>query len=352
MYNRKHVHSDLASYVCTFERCTQPPFESRHQWFHHEMEVHRRNWVCQFCDVFVLSSRDFENHLTQNHLDLINDNQIPSLVQLASQPLQRIPASACPLCDYDEVLRARLSVSETILIKPAQFRSHLGRHLEQLAFFVLPKGSLIQDQDEDPQLKALSEAGSVRSVGTDNGSDEEDDQSRLSEDGEDSLEDIFTVMALDANPTPHLLKSAPDLALGWQPPHDFTPPTVDFETDNPDMIPRREEPMFGGDLFTPGWVRGYAKKMEGYCARCEVGHWVTISDGTYEFHLTYLHGIPSTGLPLPRPSVVKEVADLPGVWEGYCNVCRGWRVLKRTKRGWNWFRHCLTVCYEAEYLLI
>lgn len=342
MCNRKHVHSDLASYVCTFEHCTQPLFESRQQWFHHEMEVHRRNWACQFCEISVSSSEAFENHLKQIHHGIIGEEQIPSLVQLASQQLHRIPASACPLCDYDAVLRHKLGVSDTVIIKPAQFRRHVGHHLEQLALFVLPKGSLVQDHDEIPQSKPPSEAESAHSVGADGDVCGEEDLGVPPVDVGESLEDII-IMALDADPTPHLLNSAPDLALGWQPPHDFTPPAADFETDDPDLIPRREESMFGGDLFTPGWVRGYNEKIQGFCGRCKDRHWVNITDGTYEFHLTCLHGLPSTGLALPRPSITREVAGLSGVWEGYCDDCRGWRVLKRTKRGWNWFRHFLTV---------
>lgn len=290
--------------------------------------------------------------MTQNHKSLISDDQIPSLVQVASQPLQRIPASACPLCDYDTILRARLGGSETIVIKPAHFRNHLGHHLEQLALFALPKGAFIQDQDDDLQSKPSSAADSARSTRSDNDRYKEDDRPDPAEHQVPPREDVLAKIALDADPTPHVLKSAPDLALGWQPPHDFTPSATDFEIDDPDLMPRREESMFGGDLFTPGWVRGYDTKREGYCARCKVGHWINILDGTYEFHLTYLHGLPSTGLALPRPSIVREIIGLSGVWEGYCDLCQGWRVLKRTKRGWNWFRHQLTVCFRARNIFL
>lgn len=145
--------------------------------------------------------------------------------------------------------------SENVFIRPAQFRSHLGRHLEQLALFVLPKRSLVQDDDEGLPPNPPSDAESIDSEG-------DDEHIRGDEDVEQSLEDLFAMMAIDTDHTPHLLSSAPDLALGWQPPHDSTPLAADFETEDPDMIPRREESMFGGDLFTPGWVRSYNNRCK------------------------------------------------------------------------------------------
>jgi len=194
------------------------------------------------------------------------------------------------------------------MVRPEQFRSHLGRHLEQLALFVLPKGSLMQDHEDDGEGKPPSEPGSAPSTDA----EDEDDGNQSCPFGgmDDSLDDISQILASHAEPSHHLLDSAPALALGWQPPHNFTPPAEDFEIDDPDFIPRREESTFRGDLFTPGWVRGYGNMKEGYCARCKVGHWVNIPSGTYEFHLTYLHGLPSTGLPLPRPSTIREVESI------------------------------------------
>jgi hypothetical protein len=268
-----------------------------------------------------------------------------ALLALASQPLQHIPASACPLCDYKVSLGPRPNIEGEILVSPAKFRNHLGHHMEQLAFFVLPKAYLYEDEEdksqaEEPPDNAEREASDERDA-------QISDDVRLAGNRDNAIESAkkaITVISMEADSTPHILDSAPALALGWQPPHDFTPAAADFEIEDPDLIPRREESMFGGDLFTPGWVRGYDTAKEGYCGRCEVGRWINIPDGTYEFHLTYLHGVPSTGLPLPRPSEIREVEDAAGMWEGFCDACQGWRLLKKTRRGWNWFRHWLTVC--------
>lgn len=124
---------------------------------------------------------------------------------------------------------------------------------------------------------------------------------------------------------------------------DFHPPEKDFEVDDVDLLPRREDSMFGGDLFTPGWIRGYGSEEEGFCGRCEPGMWHNRQDGSYEFDLTYRHGIDHSGVPLGRPSKLRQLTSMSGVWEGYCDTCRCWRILRKTKMGWNWFRHCIKV---------
>lgn len=140
-----------------------------------------------------------------------------------------------------------------------------------------------------------------------------------------------------------IFKTPPNLALRWQPPQDFTPPPEDFDTDNADLLPVRQDPIFGGDLHTPGWARGNGAQKEGYCARCPTFHWVNVPDGSYGSHLTYFHGVPDSGVPLPRPKSIRQVHGRVHVWEGYCEPCGKWKVLKKSSRGWNWYRHWLDV---------
>ncbi|KAJ5714167.1 uncharacterized protein N7483_011348 [Penicillium malachiteum] len=219
----------------------------------------------------------------------------------------------------------------------AKFRSHLGHHLEQLALLVLPR-PLLQDGEEN-----ISSESELQDDLRDNNSKQGDSSSEgisLA-----PMNEIIDVLARELTSfNPDISKSTPPLALGWQPPHDFTPPIADLENDDPDLIPRREESMFGGDLYTPGWVRGNDTSKQGFCGRCSIGHWVNIHDETYKYHLTYLHGIPSSGIPLPRPSKVQEITKGAGWWEGWCDSCQGWRLLRKPKGlgGWNWFQHCLT----------
>ena len=57
---RRHFFRDLRPYVCTFDSCTEPNrlFETRHDWFDHEVRYHRREWYCVECDfAFPTGSR-------------------------------------------------------------------------------------------------------------------------------------------------------------------------------------------------------------------------------------------------------------------------------------------------------
>lgn len=307
------------------------------------MNKHRRIWNCPFCTVEMTNSTAMEHHMREQHDDSVKDEQVRQLVRQSSHRAQRLPASSCSLCDYEAILRSRLdtySDDEPMIIKPEQLRNHLGRHLEQLAIFVLPKSALMHDRtynEDDKGDGPPSDAASVRS------NDSENEPEAVASDLAMHPDEFAGIIASLSQSESLVLAVSPALALGWQPPHDFTPPSEYFKTEDYDLIPRREESTFGGDLFTPGWVRGYDKHKEGYCARCDVGHWVNIPSGNYEFHLTYLHGLPYTGLPLSRPSAIREINGRAGVWEAFCDVCDGWRTLKKTHQGWNWWRHCLTV---------
>ena len=289
------------------------------------------------CGKPSFASSAFLGHLHRDHKGEIQDGQIESLEKLANRPAQHISTSACPFCDcLKDFSDTRKSTSKSH-VSLAHFRRHVAQHLEQIALFALPQSNSL-------------EPVSNRSV-PDHYSDDDDE---LSDEALEAVADVAEQVQIDSDTSEDILAmmfpesgnsllSPPNLALGWQPPHDFTPPRYDFAVSDAELIPQREESLFGGDLFSPGWVRGIGKAKEGYCARCAKGHWVNIPSGKYEFHLTYLHGVPKTGLPLPRPSIIREIREQIGAWEGYCDQCCGWRALKKTNQGWNWYRHYLMV---------
>jgi Domain of unknown function (DUF4451) len=357
--HRKHVHSDLASYVCTQEHCSHPLFESRHEWFDHEVEVHRKQWVCDLCENVSLSTEEYLSHMRQRHQETFTGAQASEMASRAEHPVERIPAAACPLCDYEAVLRRRptfqitgVPSNEPIMIKPQQFRNHLGRHLEQIALFVLPR-SEVREQDDDHAHEHgdidIQSQSSDDSVGVENLPTELDRR-------DVEVAELSQRLEEELSPSVHIANRAhleflieeeelseelgPGLALGWQPAMDFMPPDGDFNIDDPDLLPRREDSMFGGDLFTPGWVRGEGSSKEGFCGRCVPGTWHNMEDLSYEHCITYRHGIASSGIPLLRPSEIRRVA---GRFEGFCDLCQSWRRLRRTHMGWNWFRHCVRV---------
>jgi len=320
--------------------------------------------------------------MRQEHPGLLSTSgsgELQAITDRAERPIQQILATECPLCDYNEILKQRrrfsgsdLAVtgnSDPIALRLKTFRRHLGRHLEQLALFVLPKNELM----EMPQDLAESQA-SEKQFQDGEGSDGED-HAVLSAEGQgyDTQEEdghgnaklaasdsrslqastdhqlefdlkdlqLLASLSVDTNVDVTGMEDAPELAMGWLPPMNFTPPQRDFENEDVDLRARREEPMFGGDLFTPGYVRGYGKDKEGFCGRCEPGVWLNIEDSSYKENLMYKHGIHSSGIPLPRPSNLRKHE---GKWEGFCEACQGWRAIRATNKGWNWFWHCVKVC--------
>jgi hypothetical protein len=137
MFTRKHVFRDIYPYVCTFKGCSQGThlFERRHDWFHHERDVHRREWVCSCCrsaKTFGIKA-SFRDHLKQKNRRIkIWDSQMTVLVDQGERSIES--EQPCPLC-ADKML-------------PQALQRHLGKHMEQLALFVIP-GSVEDDENDD-----------------------------------------------------------------------------------------------------------------------------------------------------------------------------------------------------------
>lgn len=310
------------------------------------MDTHRKRWACDLCGDLQHSAKGMSDHLRTSHLDKIDAENIDNIALRYGRPAKYIPASDCPLCDYPAVLRRRgYTIEEYSRLTTDKFARHLGRHLEQLSLFVLPKADIHYEEDDDLDSGLDDREYSEW--------DDDLDESAMQIVSEpDLVAKLAEQASLQVSP-PEILADPPDLAMRWQPPHDFTPPEEDFDTEDVDLLPVRQEPIYGGDLHTPGWARRTGKRKEGFCARCPISHWVNMADGSYGFHLTYFHGVPDSGVPLPRPSTIRPVKDNTNVWEGFCETCNRWKILKKTKRGWNWYRHWLEVrkAHQANYLL-
>jgi ankyrin repeat protein len=183
---RKHVFSDLQPYTCTFETCTAKPFTDRHSWFNHELKFHRKEWVCSLCEHSPFQSpQSFQNHIQSRHREAVTENQLPTMTALCEESVDCILPGDCPLCnDWIWTIRHRENLAkpdqvvDNLVVTPVQFRRHLGRHLEQLALFTLPR---ITDQNEDnlgsndAVVDASANEGSMsNSVETANGEPDED----------------------------------------------------------------------------------------------------------------------------------------------------------------------------------
>jgi hypothetical protein len=263
--SRRHVHSDLSSYTCLAENCDETFFEFRKKWWAHEMESHRKKWTCGICKANLASMATMKSHIWEAHADQVHVDQINDVACRFGRPVTYFHASDCPLCDYPALLRQRgLSEEEIARIPVDKFGRHLGRHLEQLALFVLPSTDLATEDDmSDEEREGKSDSGD---------SDSECRQHEALPEPE-LMQKLAEIICLQQNKDPERLAGSPDLAMRWQPPQDFTPPLEDFDAEDAEGLPVRQEPIYGGDLHTPGWARGTGSRKEGFCARCPVSHW-------------------------------------------------------------------------------
>jgi hypothetical protein len=94
LFNRRHVFDDLQPYVCILESCVTP----------NRVFTNRRAW---------------EDHLRQEGGSFVGQN-------------------VCPLCHVD-------------LPSPQKWRSHVGREMQQLALFAIPKEMYSRDEDDDSE---------------------------------------------------------------------------------------------------------------------------------------------------------------------------------------------------------
>ncbi|TEY71628.1 hypothetical protein BOTCAL_0089g00070 [Botryotinia calthae] len=158
---KKHVFRDLRPYVCTFQECDLRMFRSRNEWFAHEVQNHRREWVCQQCQHAPFSSSSaYEVHLNSTHQVEVKGSQLKALLLQSEEPVDKLSSTACRLCDqWETIIEDKKLNSKQLLLhegQPSQlygtrgqFRRHLGRHMEQLALFALPFN---EDTMEDDSL--------------------------------------------------------------------------------------------------------------------------------------------------------------------------------------------------------
>ena len=132
---KKHVYRDLQPYVCTFEECLTPDdtYESRHRWFTHEIQKHRRIWTCSsHCSLEFPSADQLVEHIKSISSIPISDEQIPILIEMRATSFDKANSSMCLLC-------------KSLVSGSTQLMKHIGHHLEELSLFALP----ILDKNSD-----------------------------------------------------------------------------------------------------------------------------------------------------------------------------------------------------------
>jgi hypothetical protein len=114
--------------MCTFAECITPDqtYESRDNWFEHEMQSHRTQWECTAgCNMTFRSSDGFRDHFRTTHLDSGRPTGIRDLLRFSKRIHVTNEEVVCKLC-------------EAKLPSLTDLQHHLGDHQCQLSLFALP----------------------------------------------------------------------------------------------------------------------------------------------------------------------------------------------------------------------
>ncbi|KAK3073076.1 hypothetical protein LTR53_005653 [Teratosphaeriaceae sp. CCFEE 6253] len=140
---------------CTIQRLNGQ-LSWRHAWTSHEMNHHRRHWICEVCSNHNFGDKtDFVTHLRTKHRGLFTDAQVQILTRTSSRAADFYSARDCLFCDWVKTLRplnTHVPQNEAIRVTSHHFMKHLATHLEQIALFALPR--LPSDDTEDNSADA------------------------------------------------------------------------------------------------------------------------------------------------------------------------------------------------------
>ncbi|KAH7368950.1 hypothetical protein B0T11DRAFT_327086 [Plectosphaerella cucumerina] len=129
----RHVFRDLRPYVCTFEGCQTAGkmYVSRHEWVYHEMQTHRREYVCKECDQVLSSRAEMTEHIRGHREEPVKPGQLSVMLDLCSRQIDTLDPrkEPCLICGQEMSL--------------PELQTHLATHMESLAIFVLP--STVED---------------------------------------------------------------------------------------------------------------------------------------------------------------------------------------------------------------
>ncbi|KAK9438708.1 Zinc finger, C2H2-like protein [Metarhizium brunneum] len=149
---KRHVSSDMLPYVCTFTDCEEPGrlFESRCEWYVHELNHHRRTWFCiRGCLEKFDSKSAFEAHLRVAHGELGGVARAEELGAHSTR-LPEPETSMCPMCG-DEI-----QDPELVMV-------HIGRHQAQLGLWTLRSMGYFYDEDDQEGYEEYEEDGAEMS---------------------------------------------------------------------------------------------------------------------------------------------------------------------------------------------
>ncbi|KAK4931865.1 hypothetical protein LTR66_016011, partial [Elasticomyces elasticus] len=153
----RHVFRDLRPYVCTFEDCQNGGklYVSRHDWMHHELQIHRRNYTCKICQKMCSSRTEMSVHLREHYDESIPPSQLGVILDLCNRQADNLDYEkhSCLVCGDELSLSA--------------LQGHLAAHMEDIALFVLPNTNAEEDVgDSNASLRVAKLKSKGKTSGT------------------------------------------------------------------------------------------------------------------------------------------------------------------------------------------
>lgn len=137
----QHVLRDLRPYICTYKDCKDgdQQYDSFKQWLSHETHNHRIARRCkEHPEESFPSLNEWREHVASHHLDAASLDHLDINETCSSSSDKK---RCCPICAEEAVNH-----------------EHVGRHLQQIALFALPKSTGFEDDS------ALDDNSSVATV--------------------------------------------------------------------------------------------------------------------------------------------------------------------------------------------
>lgn len=128
----------MLPYVCTFTDCEEPDrlFESRDEWYFHELNYHRRTWFCILGCLEKFDSKSaFEAHWSVAHRESGGIARAEELGAHSTRLPEPETSTWCPMC-HDEIR------------DPELVMKHIGRHQAQLGLWPLRSMGCFDDEDD------------------------------------------------------------------------------------------------------------------------------------------------------------------------------------------------------------
>lgn len=138
-------------------------FETRSDWYSHEMQFHRKQWSCNEAGHPVYQQRaEFECHLQEEHQSWVMRRQLEAVIDVHERPIASNSKVLCPLCTDDQIEEGeepRIRRDPKFVLA-AKMKHHLGCHLERLALFAVSPSLDLPDEEGSAQSDEVATGGS------------------------------------------------------------------------------------------------------------------------------------------------------------------------------------------------